>query len=98
MWDEQLVADATRTADEERTKRAFIGFLSTALGVDQTPVGQDAVMGRGTGQFTVANPDGTYSVQGQAVSNVQGVIGPGGLMITPGLLLLVGVAYLLLKR
>lgn len=98
MWDQQLVADATREADEDRTKRAFIGFLSSALGVDQTPVGQDGYMGRSTDQFSLANPDGSQSLLGRSVSNVQAGFGPAGLVISPGLLLLAGVAFFLLKR
>lgn len=91
-----LTADQEQAADEDRTKRLFIGFLTSALGVDQTYIGADGQPASQTGQYTILNPDGSYSVQGQSVSNQNTVAGALGL--SPGLLLLIGLAFFLLKR
>lgn len=82
-------------SDEARTKRLFIGFLSSVLGVDQTMTGEDGLPSSPTGVYTIANPDGTYSVQGQSVSNQN--TGAGAVAgISPGmLLLLVGLVFVL---
>lgn len=93
----QLAADK---ADEERTKREFIGFLSSVLGVDQSYTTDDGrVMSWQPGQYVIANPDGTASQLGQPVSNVQRAAAPAasGVTISPGLLLVLGVALLLLR-
>lgn len=93
----QLIADQTAQADEDRTKRLFIGFLSSVLGVDQTLNTADAspTMGAAPGQYVIANPDGTYSVQGQSVSNLNIPATVAGVPV--GLLLLAGLAYVLLR-
>lgn len=95
MNSSQLIADQTEQADEDRTKRAFIGFLSSVLGVDQTMTAADAVPARGTGQFILANSDGTYSVQGQPISNLNNAPAVAGIPV--GWLLLAGLAYVLFK-
>lgn len=91
-----LTADQTEQADEVRTKRLFIGFLSSVLGVDQTLNGQDGAPVRTTGQYLIANPDGTYSVLGQSVSNQNTAAATAAGFPVP-LLLLVGVFLFLLK-
>lgn len=77
-------------ADEDRTKRLFVGFLSSALGVDQTYAADDNFVGNPSDQYYIANPDGTYSVQGRARSNLNSATTAAGLVIPPGLLLLGG--------
>lgn len=77
-------------ADEDRTKRMFIGLLSSALGVDQTYAADDYHVGNAPDQYVIANPDGTYSVQGRARSNLNSGAAAAGLVIPPGLLLLGG--------
>lgn len=96
-----LVADQEAMADEARTKRLFIGFLSSVLGVDQTMVSADGTPASNTGQYVYANPNGTYSVQGQPVSNLN--TGSASLPATvagfpTGLVILAGLAYLMLRR
>ena len=97
MYESQQLADQTKQADKERTARAFIGFLSSALGVDQTLNSVDAspTAGSAPGQYVIANPDGTYSVQGQSVSNLNIPSTVAGVPV--GLLLLAGLAYVLLR-
>lgn len=87
-----------RAADEERTKRLFVGFLSSALGVDQTMTGADAGVGQRTGQYVLVNPEtGDYSVQGQSYSNRNGFqTATGGLSATT-LLIIAGLVWLALK-
>lgn len=67
-----LNADQVNQADTLRTNRAFVGFLSSILGVDQTYSSDDAVVGNAPGQYIIANPDGSYSAYGQSRSNLQG--------------------------
>lgn len=83
-----LTTDQVNQASEERTKRLFVGFLSSALGVDQTYLNDDAYAANGVNQFVIANPDGTYSQVGRSVSNQQGVAAAGG--ISPIVLLIGG--------
>lgn len=85
-------ADQTRDNDEERTKRLFIGFLSSALGVDQITTDADSSPYGGSPGYTIANPDGTYSALGQPVSNLNAMAAPAA-GIPPGLLML-GLAVL----
>lgn len=90
--------EAQRQADEERTKRLFVGFLSSALGVDQTYIGEDAMPGGRPGQYLSVNPvSGNYSVMGQSVSSQNGLrAGASGLSVGT-LLLLAAVVYLVVK-
>lgn len=90
-----LTANQAANSDEERTKRLFVGFLSSALGVDQTYAGEDGYAASSTGTYTIANPDGTYSVLGQPVSNQNTPAVVAG--IPPGFLLLVGLVLFLLR-
>lgn len=84
-------------ADEDRTKRAFVGFLSSALGLDQNYTSDDASPIGADRGYVIANPDGSYSAVGQSRSNLQGV-SVAGLTITPGLLILAAVAFFILKK
>ena len=89
-------ATLTQDADEMRTKRAFVGFLSSVLGVDQTYAGQDATVGNRADQFTIADPQGNYSQLGQPVSNLNQPLAAAG--VSPGMLLLIaGLVFLLAK-
>jgi hypothetical protein len=92
-------ADQTAAQDQLRTSRAFIGFLSSALGVDQTMPGEDGQASNAPGIYVVANPDGTFSTVGRSTSNVQGTGSKvAGLVLSPTLLLiLLGVGFLILK-
>lgn len=92
-----LTAAQVNQADTERTKRAFVGFLSSALGVDQTYAYEDTNVGNLPGQYIIANPDGTYSQLGRASSSQQAMA--GGFVLTPGLLILGALAaFFLLKK
>lgn len=95
---EGLAADATQRADEERTKRSFIGFLSSVLGVDQTYTNDDYLPANQTGQYIIANPDGSYSQVGRSVSNLQPIQGVTGFTITPGMVLLAAVAFMVFRK
>ena len=99
MLQSEATALRENEADEERTKRLFVGLFASALGVDQNYVGDDGRALSPTGQYIIANPDGTYSELGRSVSNVQQAAAPAasGLTLSPGLLLVLGVALLLLK-
>ena len=91
-------------ADEDRTKRAFVGFLTAALGVDQTYTNQDAVIASPPGTYIVAAPDGTYSILGQSSSNLNtgraaqpaAGLNVAGITIPP-IILLAGLAWLALR-
>lgn len=96
-YDAKLVADQTEQQDQMRVSRAFVGFLSSVLGVDQPLTTDDAIAAQRTGQYVIANPDGSYSVQGMSVSNRQ-ASAQAGLVLSPTLLLLAGLAFLLLRR
>jgi t-SNARE complex subunit (syntaxin) len=87
------------TADEQRTKRMFVGFLSSALGIDQTYANEDGYVGNASGQYIIANPDGTYSKVGQSVSNQNNGSAAAGLVLTPGLLMVGAlIAFLMFKK
>lgn len=88
----------TAQADEERTKRAFVGFLSSALGIDQNYAGEDSYIGSAPDQYVIANPDGSFSVQGRARSSLQSPAAAAGLVIPPGLLLLGGLLFFLARK
>ena len=92
-----LTADQAQLEDEQRTKRLFVGFLSSVLGVDQLRTTDDNNANGSTGQFMIANPDGTYSALGRSVSNQQSTVA-SSLGVSPGLLLLAGLAWFLLRR
>jgi len=59
-------------SDWDRAARMFVGFSNSIVGnTDQVYAGNDTSVYNATGQFTVANPDGTYSVAGVPRSNIQ---------------------------
>jgi hypothetical protein len=92
------LSTAVQDADVERTKRVFIGFLSSVLGVDQTYATDDGYISNAPGQYIIANPDGTYSQVGRSVSSQQGITA-GGMVITPVMLALLAVAaYVIFKK
>lgn len=58
--------------DDERAMRMFVGLFRSLLGQDQTDPYLDAdPTGERLVQFQIANPDGTASIVGKPVSNVQ---------------------------
>lgn len=102
-------ANQVQDADTLRVTRAFVGFLNSALGTDQNYIGEDSYVGNAPGQYIIANADGSYSIIGKSVSNVQGqtqtITYPGqttttdrGLNISPMLVLMGIAAFLLLKK
>lgn len=72
---------ATQQQDEQRTARAFISFLGTAFGVDQSTAGQDGDPYNLPRQYQSIGPTG-YSVEGYPVSTSQN----GALIVSPSLL------------
>lgn len=88
--------DPILEADQQRTGRAFISFLSTAMGVDQSYAGQDGYAVNYPRQYQTIGPNGLVGVEGTARSNGQ----VSALMASPLVLLAVGglVAYLVLKK
>jgi hypothetical protein len=94
-----LTAEQVQQADEERTKRAFIGFLSSAVGLDQTYANDDPYIGQAPGMYVIANPDGSYSQQGRSVSNQQSITSAApGVVITPGLLVVGFLLFLAFRK
>ena len=91
------LVDQTAAADQSRTMRAFVGFLASAVGTDQNYAGEDANPTNSNQQYNyIANPDGTYSVVGKPVSNVQSQAASASM--SPVLLIGLAVgAFLLLK-
>ena len=92
-----LIASQVQQADEDRTKRAFIGFLGSYLGIDQTYTNADGSVNNAAGQFMIANPDGSYSQVGQSRSNLNSVA-VNGFQITPQLILLGLAAFFVFKK
>jgi len=100
MDDAATNAQLVDQADQQRVQRAFIGLFASLLGSDQTNLNDDAYAANRTGQYIIANPNGTYSQQGQPVSNQQTLLGttPGGLVVSLPLLLIgAALAYFALK-
>jgi hypothetical protein len=90
-------ADQIREADEQRTKRMFVGLMASLLGVQDQTYTTDDNQARGqVGQFTIANPDGGVSVQGQPVSNMNTVTAVAGIPVP--WLMLGALAFFLLRR
>lgn len=57
------------------TDRVFVGLGYSIVGnSDQAYVGGDSRIQNNTGQFAIANPDGSVSIVGQPVSNLQGTV------------------------
>jgi hypothetical protein len=58
-------------SDWTRAYRMFTGMANTIVGSDQNLNGEDPYASSQAGQYTVANPDGTYASMGLARSSVQ---------------------------
>ena len=90
--------------DAERAWRMFVGLAGLYLGDDQTAAGSDGLIYNPTGQFQIASPNGSVSVVGKPISNLQGggtsgtTLTPGTVSISPAMLLLIAAGlYLALK-
>ena len=86
---------ATQQQDEQRTARAFISFLSTAFGADQSTAGQDGDPHNLPRQYQTVGPYGT-SIEGAPISTNQA----GALVVSSSLLWLAAAAagvYLLTR-
>lgn len=98
---EDNIVSQTAQADEDRTKRLFIGFLTSALGYDQTMTGQDGTVASPVNQYQIANPDGSFSVQGKSSSNLNSnataATASAPALNMPMLLVLIVAAVLILK-
>lgn len=88
--------DAAQINDQQRTARAFIGFLSTAFGTDQSLAGTDGYAVNAPRQYQTIGPGGLVGVEGTSQSNGQTSI---ALLGSPLVLLALGAAafYLLQK-
>lgn len=97
MFLSQATVDSINAAqsDEERSKRMFVGFLTSALGADNIYAGTDNQVGNRSDQYIIANPDGTASALGQPVSNRQSIVAQD---ISPLTLLLVVAGLVWLVR
>lgn len=84
-------------AEDMRTRRAFVDFLGTALGVEQTYAGTDNGINSPTGQYRVIGSTGV-AVEGVPRSSAQPIAQIGGVRITPGMVVFGLVIYLVLKR
>lgn len=86
-------------SDLTRTLRLFTGLSNTIVGADQNMNGEDPFASNRTGQYTIANPDGTYSVMGMPRSNLQTPMAASaaGASLMP-LLLIAGVVYFLVRH
>lgn len=58
-------------SDLTRALRMFTGMANTIVGSDQNLNGEDPYASSQAGQYTVANPDGTYATMGLARSSMQ---------------------------
>ena len=58
-------------SDLTRTLRMFTGMANSIVGSDQNLNGEDPYASNQTGQYTIANPDGTYATMGLARSSMQ---------------------------
>lgn len=82
--------------DEQRTARAFIGFLSDAFGSDQSLAGTDGYAVNPPRQYESIGPGGLVGVEGVAKSNAQGA---ASLAASPLLLVALGIAaFVVLKK
>lgn len=84
--------------DAARAIRMFANLASTALGVapDQNYASEDANLTNYTGQHAASDPYRGAAVQGTTVPFGQTTV--GGVVISPGLLILAALAWLLLKK
>lgn len=87
--------DLIQQQDQQRTARAFISFLSTAFGVDQSLASTDAYAVNNPRQYQTIGPGGLVGIEGTSTSNGQTV----ALMASPLVLLVLAVgAYLVWKK
>lgn len=85
-------------SDTDRVNRSFLGFMQSALGVDNTYATDDTNMRQATGQFLTVNPlDGSYSIVGSTQSSLQGQQNKIAGLSPVMLLLIAGSLYLALK-
>lgn len=88
--------DAVTVNDEQRTARAFIGFLSNAFGYDQSLPSQDSYAINQPRQYQTIGPRGLVAVEGTSQSNGQTTV---ALMGSPLVLIaLAAAAFYLLKK
>ena len=81
--------------DEQRTVRAFIGFLSGAFGSDQSLPSTDGYAVNQPRQYQSIGPGGLVGVEGTSQSNAQGAAATASPLL---LLALAAAAYLLLVK
>lgn len=74
--------------DELRTKRAFVSFLSSAFGLDQTYAGQDGYATNYPRQYQSIGLNGAVGVEGAPISNSQ----TRAIVFSPGVLILAALA------
>jgi hypothetical protein len=89
--------DPVQVQDENRTVRAFISFLSTAVGNDQSLPSTDGNAINRPREYQTIGPGGLVGIEGTASSNAQG--SKVAFSVSP--LLLLGVAaaaWFLLKK
>jgi hypothetical protein len=84
-------------SDLTRALRMFTGMANSIVGTDQNLNGEDPYASNQTGQYTIANPDGTYATMGLARSSMQAPLqtSAGGSLLP--LLALIGAAFYFLK-
>jgi hypothetical protein len=70
--------------DSLRTQRAFVSFLSSAFGLDQTYAGQDGYATNYPRGYQVLGPNGAVGVEGAPISNTQ----TRAIVLSPGMLIL----------
>lgn len=99
MADQTNAIAASDQIDAARAIRMFANLASTALGVtpDQNYASEDAYLGNYTGQHAAADPYRGAAVQGTTTPFGQ-TAASGGFVITPGLLILGAVVWLVLKK
>jgi len=87
-------------SDLTRALRMFTGMANSIVGNDQNLNGEDPYASNQTGQFTIANPDGTYATMGLARSNMQAQLQQSAAGGSPLLLftLIGGVLYFLMGK
>jgi hypothetical protein len=90
---------ASDAQDKVRAYRMFTGLASTFLGIepDQNYASEDAAIGSPVGVHAVADPYRGAAVQGKTTAFGSTTSG-GGLVLSPGLLLLALGAFFLLKK
>ena len=84
--------------DATRANRLFVGLVNSIVGSDQNYIGQDGNPINPTGQFSIANPDGSMSVMGIARSNQQSVASSATGINLPVIAVACLAAYMLLKK